>query len=170
MSAKPLPTKERLHELLRYDPETGYLLWRIDRGGRRAARVGDRAGTTTPLGYRAICIDRLHHLEHRVIWKMHTGADPEKCIDHIDGNSLNNKLGNLRLANVSENLRNSRLRSDSSTGIKGISFDHKRLKWRAVIMVQQKYIQVGRFSNLDDAVRELGSAREKYHGDFARSA
>lgn len=170
MRTKPLPSLKRLAEEFDYRPEEGEIYRRRSNGlGVR----GRRAGGVSPSGYRFALIDGTSFQAHRIIWKMHMGVDPICHIDHIDGNKLNNHISNLREATVSENLRNSRLRSDNTTGVKGITYDRsskRKKRWRAIIMVNQKYIQVGRFMTKDEAVVALDAARLELHGEFARCA
>lgn len=170
MRIKQLPTVERLNEEFEYRSEEGEIYRRRSSG---LGRKGAKAGGITPYGYRFALINCTSYQLHRIIWKMHYGTEPLRHIDHIDGNKLNNRVDNLREATVSENLFNSKIRSDSTTGIKGISYDgspKRRKRWRAVIMVDQKFIQVGRFLTKEEAVTALDEARDRLHGEFARAA
>lgn len=62
---------------------------------------------------------------HREIANRH-GIIAE-VIDHIDGDSLNNRKANLRASTVSANLRNN--------GAAGVSFERGRQRWRAMVGV-----------------------------------
>lgn len=54
--------------------------------------------------------------------------DNSMFIDHIDGNKLNNSKDNLRIASVSQNNMNVKIRKDNTTGYKNISIDYFRGK------------------------------------------
>ena len=60
-------------------------------------------------------------------------------VDHIDTNRLNNKLDNLRWATNSENMMNSKIRTNNTSGSKGVYFDKSSKKWRVQITVNGKH-------------------------------
>lgn len=60
---------------------------------------------------------------HRVIWIMENGyLNPEKVIDHIDCNSLNNEISNFRVVDQDLNVKNSPKRKDNNSGESGVHF------------------------------------------------
>lgn len=89
-------------------------------------------------------------------------------VDHIDGNKLDNRRCNLRLATPSQNAHNRGPSRNNTSGFKGVIYVKREKKWRAKMTVQGKPIQIGDFKNKDDAVRAYAAASEKYHGEFAR--
>jgi hypothetical protein len=167
---KPLPSLERLNELLSYDPETGALTWKSVPKGFQRAKAGDPAGTIGAKGYRVIGIDRKYYLAHRIIWKLMTGSDPDDQIDHKNTDRLNNRWENLRPVENGQNIQNSNVRKDNLSGVKGIHWDASHKKWRAVLRVNGKTIRLGRFSSKDDAANVIANARLSAHGEFARLA
>ena len=92
-------------------------------------------------------------------------------IDHINGNGLDNRKCNLRIASRSENQRNSQKRIDNTSGYKGVYLDkgarHKR--WKAQICVNSKRINLGRYHFPEQAAQAYDDAARKYFGDFART-
>src|SRR5215210_2761206 len=78
-----------IQSLLRYDPDTGCLFWKIDRNYN--ALAGSRAGQPTRLGYWSVKIDGIRYQAHRLIWAMETGEWPVFDIDHEDTDGLNNR-------------------------------------------------------------------------------
>jgi len=153
----------------------GRLTWRI-RPTAHACRIkpGQTAGTVTN-GYLQVGIRTnnrpTYYLAHRLIWKMMTGADPSDQIDHIDGDKLNNRWANLRQAENGPNLWNSKLRSDSGSGFKGVTRDARRAsqkKWRAKITVHGKTHHLGWFATPVEAHSARSAAAQKLHGEFAR--
>lgn len=89
-------------------------------------------------------------------------------VDHIDGNGLNNTRVNLRVANSTENARNTRLRKDNTSGFKGVTWHKKNRKWRAVIKVDGGQKHLGMFDTLEAAYAAYCKAALHYFGEFAR--
>jgi hypothetical protein len=74
------------------------------------------------------------------------------CIDHMDGDGLNNRLENLRLTDLSGNQRNKRVQKNSRTGVPGVTH---HLRDGFAVSCAGQYI--GYFKNFDEAV----AARKK---------
>lgn len=98
---------------------------------------------------------------HRLILDAPIGKD----VDHRNGNGLDNRRQNLRLATRAQNSRNSRLQRDTASGYKGVR-RHRR-KWQAHIKVNRKRIYLGSFSSKEDAARTYDAAAKKHFGEFA---
>ena len=124
-----------LEELFEYrDGDDGFgLYWLVDRGvnkvkGKRFGCVHTRCkrGDGSLQQYRLGGVGGKKYQEHRLIWQMfHGKPDPSLQIDHIDGDSLNNNIDNLRLVTQAVNLRNQRKNSNNTSGFTGVTF-HKR--------------------------------------------
>lgn len=163
---KPLPSLQRVKELLSYDPETGKLYWK--QSVARWIQPGDEAGTYVKRAI-DVTIDKKKYRAHRVVWLMQTGKDPGiNIIDHIDGNYYNNRFTNLRLATPHQNLCNQKRRVDNTSGLKGVSWCEDRQKWQAGIQTSGKRIGLGRFKTKEEAYAAYCEAARRLHGEFAR--
>lgn len=118
--------------LFYYDPSvpTG-LRWKEDRfagKGYLKAKRGDPAGTIhtdKSKNYQSCTVSHrgTRWFAARVVWILHNGyLDNELVIDHIDGNTLNNNIENLRAVKQVINNRNASKRKDNSTGVSGVHF------------------------------------------------
>jgi hypothetical protein len=87
-------------------------------------------------------------------------------IDHINGNGLDNRRANLRLATVAQNAWNSKRRSPRS-GYKGVWLDKDKRLWRAAIVCNRKRIHLGYFKTKTAAAQAYDAAAKKFHGQFA---
>ena len=72
--------------------------------------------------------NRKSYFAHRVIWALHYGKFPNGVIDHIDGDSSNNRLDNLRSVSQSKNNTNRRVPlGHNCNGIKNLHvYDNRR--------------------------------------------
>ena len=86
--------------------------------------------------------------------------------DHIDRNEFNNRKSNLRPCTRSQNQMNRSLRSDSQSGITGVS-PIKTGGWEAGLKVEGEWKLRKRFKNKDDAIRARLQAEQEYFGEFA---
>ena len=94
----PIPSQEILNDLFIYD--NGKLFWKIK--PCKNVYIGDEAGTYCERGYRRVTLNHKRYLLHRVIFKMFHNTEPD-YIDHIDGNTTNNKIENLQELTHKEN-------------------------------------------------------------------
>lgn len=90
-------------------------------------------------------------------------------VDHVNGNGLDNRRANLRLATARQNGCNRCSARGSSSRYLGVYLDAARGKWRAKAKAADgKYIHLGRFDSEADAARAYNAAALKLHGAFAR--
>jgi len=85
-----------------------------------------------------------------------------KLADHINRDGLDNRQSNLRVVNSTGNLRNHRQRSDNISGYNGVHWEKRRNKWLVGIGVSGKWIHLGRYNNLKDAVMSRKQGEAKY--------
>ncbi len=89
-------------------------------------------------------------------------------VDHINGNRLDNRKCNLRLATRSQNLQNSRKRTGCSSRFKGVNWLGQNKRWRARIKVFGKEIALGCFISELEAAEAYNKAAKEHFGDFAK--
>lgn len=90
-------------------------------------------------------------------------------VDHINGDGLDNRRCNLRIATNSQNQANNRPQSrPMASRFKGVSWHGRDRLWRASIKVNQKVIGLGYFKVEEDAARAYDAAAVRYFGEFAR--
>lgn len=99
---------------------------------------------------------------HREIIKTPDGMDT----DHINNNRLDNRKENLRTCSRAENICNSLIRKDNTSGYKGVSYFKPAKKWKMQITMNGKSI-CKYFDNPKDAAIAYNDAATKYFGKFA---
>jgi hypothetical protein len=151
--------------LLSYDEASGVLRWRTSSRGRKA---GEIAGSVNRDGYRRIVIWGRSYKAHRLAWLCVYGEWPKERLDHRDGNTDNNAIGNLRLASHSQNLANSKLRRDNKVGLKGVSFQESTGRYQANINKDGKRYYLGSFATPEEAHGAYVCAASELFGEFAR--
>lgn len=56
------------------------------------------------------------------------GSPEGMTIDHIDGNTLNNRKSNLRIVLEKDNHKNVKKKSTNTSGIRGVSYNKRENK------------------------------------------
>jgi len=148
-----------------YDPETGFFIRKFNKMGSKKFH-GKVAGYKSK-GSILIGVGGRAYFAHRLAWLYVYGEWPKNDIDHIDGNSLNNKLSNLRLATPSENLRNRGKQKNNKSGYKGVYFNTQKNKWQAKINVHNKAYHLGYYDSPQEAGESYILASKELHGEFS---
>jgi hypothetical protein len=99
-------------------------------------------------------------LMHRHILK----PESNQCIDHIDGNGLNNSRSNIRIATHKQNSQNVRKYKPKTSSYKGVSFHTCRGKWRAVIKENGKSRHIGYYATEEAAAIAYDDAARRQFG------
>lgn len=119
-------------------------------------------GSSENLPYAKGCPDGKKWVRlHRFLMEPEDGF----VIDHRDGDTLNNRRSNLRVATRQENDKNRRLQKNSSTGLKGVSAVGKGFS--ASIRVDRKSRSLGTFRTAIEAALAYDAAALAHFGEFA---
>ncbi len=161
---KDLELLEICEKYLDYNPKTGVITWKVTRGSRV---VGDLAGSPNNRGYLQIKLNRVSYKAHRLAFLICNKFLPPS-IDHINGIKDDNRIINLRGCTQSENCRNTKTRSDNTSGYKGVYWVKALSKWTATVQVNKKRTTVGYFSCKHKAAEAYNEAAIIYYGEFAK--
>lgn len=131
--------------------EIGHLNWCINSNGYAMRMPPRNKGVRTPI------------YMHKEIM----GAWGKTQVDHINGNKLDNRLANLRICNTSENHGNMRMRSDNTSGFKGVIKGRGQDRWYAHIHKMGVRIYLGSFTSKREAAMAYDSGAERVFGEFA---
>ncbi len=102
---------------------------------------------------------------HRVI----TNAPRDKQVDHINGNTLDNRRCNLRICTASDNMKNRVIGKNNKSGYKGVLWRAERKRFVATIFAGNKQVHLGTFKSREAAAEAYDQAAIKYFGEFART-
>lgn len=154
-------THERLLEVLDYSIVSGRFYWRTSKGNMKA---GERAGFVEPAGYRVLSIDGRPYKAHVIAWLYLHREWPSFPIDHVLGNRDDNSFFLLRRSSPLLNQQNRRGPQGNNThGFMGVKYDRSRDKWKALIRVNGKRIELGRRNTPEEAHELYIDAKRRLH-------
>lgn len=130
-------------------PEEHFEIYRVFLTWNRRF-AGMIAGSRSPQGYIDTTINNITYKAHRLIYKLHTGLEPEE-IDHVNRIRHDNRFENLRSVTRLQNARNMGMSKRNSTGCKGV-YNTER-GWIAQGRINSKTIHIGVYQTYNDAVQ-----------------
>lgn len=175
-----------LKECLDYDPKSGDFTWKERPRSHFTAdwshrnwnkrHAGTKAGWKDKTShnkekfYCKISINSENYKAHRLAWVFLTGEWPEKLIDHIDGNGLNNSAENLRSVSDWENATNQGIRKDNKSGLAGVGWQKKIGKWYANGRINDHLQHLGFFEDKFEAIcaRKSWEAKNGFHPNHGK--
>lgn len=164
-------TQEMVREMFDYR-EDGKLIRRhsiMGNGNKAGKVVGTTPDGTRSNRYSATKIHGQHWCVHKLIYLYHYGVVP-KQLDHINRNTADNRIENLRPASAVQNSCNRKLFSNNTSGCKGVSWMKQSKKWLSYVSVNNKIKRLGLFDDLELADFVSTEARDLYHGKYANHA
>ena len=185
LGLKLAPTKKCLHKLFRYENGKLYYKARKVRKPRdnnwNARNAGKEAGSTFRCrkdGPRVrLNVKGRTSFRSRLIWEMFYGPTNLQ-IDHINGDTLDDRIANLRICNQQQNCCNRKLCTRNKTGVKGLVVKKVKSKngtfykkWAGRVKKCGEEKTTGSFPFTEEGKQEciikLRELREKLHGEFA---
>ena len=164
---RELPSIEELRKIFRADFDTGKVYKILPDGSER-----DIKGSDNGQGYLLIRFLGKNIRNHRLIFALYHGRWPVKDIDHINGDTKDNCIVNLREVTVAENNRNCKINDNNTSGCSGVYFNKATRKWMARIGNHSvgTYEYLGIHENLEDAIaaRKEAEIRHGYHPNHGR--
>lgn len=151
-------TQDEVRGLFEYHDKGLY--WKEDRHSNKVK--GLLAGAPDSRGYRCVHINKKIYKMHRLVYLYHHGYFP-KVVDHINGDTLDNSIDNLRDVSSSVNAQNRSHFSGNKTGIRNVSYSSKSNKYVVRVCIDYVSRYMGEFSTLEEATTAALAARKTHH-------
>ncbi len=140
---------ERLRELLDYDPTTGIFRWKSSPGPRTA--VGSQAGRIGPKGTTIIMVDGKGLYAHRLAWLHVNGSMPDGYVVAKNGDFTDTRFDNLAEKSRADAQLTDKLRSTNTSGVRGVTWNPEKRKWKVSITRNYRRIYLGMFDTKEEA-------------------
>lgn len=99
--------------------------------------------------------------------KMHDIIMDAKYVDHIAHNKNDNRKSELRLADDLHNSHNRKTQCNNISGHTGVCWKSREQKWYAYIKCNGKFISLGYYDNVEDAIKRRIEAENEYYKDWS---
>ncbi len=166
-----------------FDYEEGRLFWKKKVNQYSPIKIGDEVGSislkknrSNPKPYRKTQIriegTNYHVPVHSLVW-IFFGQDLKEgeFLDHINGDTLDNRPENLRIANDSQNGANRGIQVNNTSGYKGVFLHSKKQGYEAKITRKvkgkSKNIYLGYFKCPIEAAKAYDKKAKEIFGEYA---
>ncbi len=158
-SSQPTDLVAQFH----YNPDTG-VITRRSTGHTNWAVHYDNRVKPKRAKYLRVTTTTKNYAAHRLAWFLMTGAWPTKPIDHIDGDTTNNKWENLREVTSQENSHNlAKLNRTNTTGFAGVNWDEHHQQFRAQIRCGYTKYYIGLYPTAEHAAHAAYAVKCHLH-------
>ena len=97
----------------------------------------------------------------REILGLPPGRVPE--VDHINGDTLDNRRANLRIATSAQNHQNRHgADRDSKSGVRGVHWEERTGRWRAQARLNGRFYWLGRHDTIEEAEAAAAAFRREH--------
>ena len=153
----------------------GYLNYQVSWWGRvtntKTGRIL-KPGTSSH-GYRYVALSKngkvkTHYIHQLVAREWVPNPEEKKCVDHRDGDRINNHFENLRYATHSENNRHRSKRANTTSMYYGVSWQKNAGKWRAQIQIDGRRKNLGCFTDEKQAAEVFNTAAAEFYKEFRK--
>jgi hypothetical protein len=146
-----------------FEYKDGQLIRKIS---SKRSHAGDVVGVKMTKGYLTVGHMGKYWMAHRIVYLLKQGTCPD-FIDHINGIKDDNRIENLREADISTNHYNCKTPVHNTSGAKGVHKLKRQTGYQARINFGGKRKYLGTFPTFELADEFVSLARELLHGDFA---
>lgn len=161
--------QQEILELLSFNKVTGEFFW-VKPSKHHNDLIGKLAGNPQPTkrnkSYWVIQINGKKYKRGHLVYFLTHGEWPKPCLDHINGNSLDDRPENLRKATIMENAWNHKFRKRRIELPMGVRSNCSG-SFSARISYKGKQIHLGAFDNPEDASNIYQQKRKELYGQFA---
>lgn len=134
-----------------------FLKQRTDMGGYIVVALSEKNMKKTKKVHRLVALTFIEN------------PNEKQNVDHINNVPTDNRLENLRFATKTENGRNSKVSTRSSTKVKGVSYNAKKNMFQAYITVDYIMIHLGWYKTLEEAQQVRVKKANDVFGDFTNT-
>lgn len=152
---------DELKDYIDYDPNTGVFRWKVNYYGNK---LGSSPRPTHSEGYIRVQFKGKRYFMHKVAFYWTYGYLPDQ-VDHINRNTSDNRISNLRAATQAQNSCNKGARGKSK--YRGVYWHNKNRKWVTSLRKEGVSHYVGCFECEIEAAKAYNEKAKELHGEFA---
>jgi hypothetical protein len=93
------------------------------------------------------------------------GVWPKDQLDHVNRNTVDNRIANLRDVSHKQNHQNRSKQSNNTSGYAGVYWHKQNSRWQASIKHNQKKVSLGCFATVEEAIAARKAAEKLYWAD-----